>query len=248
MALPIGLQLFTVRNELETDLVGTLEQLAEIGYTHVEPAGLYGRTATELRQILDDAGLKAPGIHVLLDKLQENLPEHIETAKTLGCEMLVCPWLAPEMRNAEGFKRLADLLNQFQPEVEAAGLELVHHNHDFEIAPLDGTTGMDIVMENVSDKVGFELDLCWVARAGGDPMHWVEKLAGRLPAVHVKDMDAEKNFAEVGTGVLDLASLAKAAAERGTRYWIIEQDNNWKVSPLDSARESYGNFTKMIAE
>lgn len=245
---PIALQLYTVRDAMNQDLTGTLAQLARIGYRNVELAGLYKRTAAEVRKLLDDAGLKAVAAHVGIDQLKTQPEQAIADARTLGYDVIVCPWLAESMRTAEGYAATAGVLRQVAGRADAKGLSIGYHNHDFEFAVLpDGRTGMDVLFEGGQGSAPVaELDTCWAHAAGHDPVAWMKKLSGRLPLVHIKDFSAQRKLTEVGTGTVNIQAIVNAAGGCGVKYLVIEQDNNWAGSPVESAKVSYENLRKII--
>jgi sugar phosphate isomerase/epimerase len=250
MTLPIGLQLYTVRDALKRDFEGSLRQLAAAGYTHVETAGL-PQPAAKVRELLDSLGMKACGAHVGLDQLEKDLPAVIDEARTLGYRTVACPWVGDEWRTAAGYRKLAGVLDAIGRQLADAGLQLAYHNHDFEFAKLpDSSTGMDILFgETDPELVHSELDLYWVRYADHDPAAWMTRLAGRIPLIHIKDMTrigSDKKMTEVGTGVIDYAALARLAPTVGVQYMVIEQDGGWiDNDPIKSATISLANFRKI---
>jgi len=252
MTLPIALQLYTVREPLKKDFAGTLKAVADIGYRCVELAGLPGGTSPQAaRQTLDDLGLDAVAAHVPLDALLSDAPLVMDQAVALGYRHVVCPFLPDDLRDAEGYRQIAERLSGVQSELDDERITLSYHNHAFEFDDLgDGTTGYEILTgQTMADQLQFELDLYWVVKGGQDPTDWMDALKGRLPLLHIKDMadTADRGFAEVGTGTIDLVSLATKAPDYGVEYLIIEQDNGWiDGDPLKSAKLSYDNFTEAM--
>lgn len=251
MTLPIGLQLYTVRDALKRDFDATLKQLAAIGYRHVELAGL-PRPASDIRRLLDTLGLKACGAHVGIDQFDKHLDQVVSDARTLGYRVVTCPWIGEEWRGRDGYRKLAAKFNDIGRKLADAGLQFAYHNHAFEFEPIDGTTGMDILFSETDAKlVHSELDLYWVRHGGHDPAAWMKKLTGRIPLVHVKDMrvtaSGEKQMTEVGTGVIDYAALARLAPAAGVTHLIIEQDNGWiDNDPVKSATMSLWHLSKVL--
>ncbi|GAB4110628.1 MAG: sugar phosphate isomerase/epimerase [Phycisphaeraceae bacterium] len=245
MSLPIALQLYTVREPLAEDLDAGLAQVASIGYRHVELAGLYGHSSQQFKDLLDKHGLTAISAHEPLHCLLNDLADVIVRAKLFGYDHVVCPYLDESERGNYG--KLVQDLEKVADTLAGSGLTLCYHNHDFEWGTdSSGRRGIDVLFG--SDKLQSELDLYWVAKAGDEPLQWMKKLAGRLPLLHVKDMDdtPEKGFAEVGTGVLDFDTLIGAAESCGVKYLIVEQDSNWKQSPMESARIGLENLSGML--
>lgn len=248
MTLPIGVQLYTLRDCLQEDFAGTLKQVAEIGYEAVEFAGLYGHSASEVKVLIDALGLNAVAAHVGLDALQADVEQQIEDAKTLGYDHIVVPWIDQSYQTTEGYKKLVSILSELVKPVTAAGLTLVYHNHDFEFHVLaEGGTGHDILQSQTD--LAFEIDLYWVKKAGLDPLAYPEKLSGRVPLLHVKDIaDSEdQGFSEVGQGTIDFAPILQAAPSWGTQAFVVEQDAGWiDDDPLKSITISFDGIQRFL--
>ncbi|WP_278022422.1 sugar phosphate isomerase/epimerase family protein [Flavobacterium ginsengisoli] len=221
----IGLQLYTLREELPKDVKGTLEKVAKAGYTTVETYGFsvkdrfWGLTPKELKKILDANGLKAVSGHYnlgdfLYDGNTTELIAAIEAAKILKSEFLTVPWVdEPFRRNIEDYKKIVARINEASNNVQKAGLKLAYHNHDFEFQKHDGITGFEILLkETDKDLVFFELDLYWVVHSGNDPLQLFKENPGRFKMWHVKDKDKNNNDlnTEVGSGTIDFKPLFAA--------------------------------------
>jgi len=242
--LPLILQLYTVRDVAEGDFPGTLSRIAQIGYAGVELAGYYGLSVRELKGKLDDLNLRVAGSHIALDRVENETEKVIEENLALGNPFVVVPYLTEDRRNLESYKKIAGTLNSLGDVLRANGLTLCYHNHDFEFKTLEnGQTGMDILLgETDPQLVKAEIDTYWVLKAGKDPVSFVRSHSGRVPLLHLKDRDTtDGSFAEIGTGDLPLDQLITAAAEIGTQYLIVEQDQ-CKRPTLDSATLSYENL------
>jgi sugar phosphate isomerase/epimerase len=248
----IGLQLYTIRDlfaagPTNSEVEKTFAEVAQIGYQNVELAGLYGKTAVEIKAMLDRCGLKAVSTHEPLDAI-ESAPEAVAArAHLFGYDLVGVPWLAPEHRTPEGYQAIAMRLRTAQERLAQDGITLMWHNHDFEFHALpNGELPEDLLL---GSGIQAELDVYWVCHAGLNPHDTMVKYTGRVPVLHIKDMrSGEKNFAEVGTGVLDLPLYVREASQHGVRYLIVEQDGNWTVSPMESARVSFNNLTRMLAQ
>jgi sugar phosphate isomerase/epimerase len=242
MSLPIGLQLYTVRDVLAQDPDAALAQVASIGYKNVELAGLHGKTPEQFRALLDKHGLTAIAAHDSVD----DVPAVIERAKVFGYKYVICPYLDESKRDR--YAKLAVELADAASKLNEHGLTLCYHNHDFEWQIADGgKRGIDTLFGGTS--LNSELDVYWVTKAGDDPLDWMKKLSGRLPILHMKDMadTTDQGFAEVGTGTLDFPAILAAAEQCGVKHLIIEQDRNWKVSPMESAKVGLENLRGMLA-
>jgi len=241
--LSIGLQMYTLRNETAEDFLGTLRKVAEMGYEGVEFAGYGGLEAKALRAELDAMGLKPLGSHVSLVRMLEAADEEIETALTLGSRYLVVPWLAEEKYASE--EALAETCKQLESigrKCAERGIVFGYHNHSFELQKsFGGKLMLDYIFDSVpADQVQVELDSCWVHNAGIDPTSYIAKYKGRIPLVHLKDMTRTGdtvNTVELGNGEVDLPRIAKAAAEAGTEWLIVEQDH-CQNPPLESVATS----------
>lgn len=237
--LPIGLQLYTVREAARADLAGTLAALGRIGYDEVEFAGLYGHAAAAARAMLERAGLRAPAGHVSLEELEQRFEQVTADATTLGHRYLIVPWLDPRWRDATGYRAVARTLNRLGAALRDRGLGLGYHNHQFEFAPLpDGGTGYDLLVgETAPELVTFELDLFWARDGGADSLELFRRHSDRFRLVHIKDRAADGSQTVVGRGTLDWPTLLEAARVAGVEHWFLEQDD--AADPLAFAQESW---------
>lgn len=234
---PIAVQMYTLRN------AGTLEQQLKIvhdaGVHAVETVGMQGTSAAELKQLLDRYSIKAISSHVPLAELRNNLDAVVTFNRAIGNTTLVVPYLDPKDRptDAAGWATLGQELGRIAQQVRGKGMRLAYHNHDFELAEVQGRTGLERLFAAAGPDLQTELDLAWVARAGLDPALTLAKFRGRLFAVHAKDNTAkgqaedEGGFAAVGQGVLDWNAILPAAAAAGVQWYIVEHDQ-----PRDPAK------------
>jgi len=238
--LKIGLQLYTLRAELEQDFEGTLRKVAELGYAGVEFYHFFGRSAEEVQQLLNETGMVALGAHRPYDALLNDTEQEVSYNLAIGNSNLIVPYLTEEQRNWE--QVTADL-RTIGEKVKALGAELSYHNHDFEFTENYGeNTAFDGIFEEVpADLLKVELDTCWVYYAGFDPVEYIHKYAGRLPFIHLKDMkkreDGSAETVVLGEGEINLASILEAAAEVGVEWAVVEQDYCSR-SPLESVADS----------
>ena len=187
----LGMQLYTVRTEMEKDVDATLARVAALGYKEVEFAGYFKRTPAQIRDGLKKAGLTAPAAHVDYPSLAEDkLPAVIEAAQVIGHRYLVNPWIDETVRKEPDiWKRVADTFNRAGAATQKAGIQFAYHNHHFEFAPSDGKLPYELLLEQCDPKlVKMELDLCWITAAGKDPLDYFSKYPGRFPLVHVKGL------------------------------------------------------------
>ncbi len=257
----IGLQLYTLREELPKDVKGTLEKVAKAGYTTVETYGFstkdqfWGLTPQELKKILDENGLKAVSGHYnlgsfLYDGNTTELIASIEAAKILKSEFLTIPWVdEPFRRNIEDYKKIAARVNEAAKMCQKAGLKLAYHNHDFEFQEHNGVTGFEILLKETNkDLVFFELDLYWVIHSGNDPLKLFKENPGRFKMWHVKDKDKNNNDlnTEVGSGTIDFKPLFAAAKQSGMIHFFVEQENNFASNSYDSIKSSCDFISKNL--
>jgi sugar phosphate isomerase/epimerase len=243
--IPIALQLYTVRESTTQDLVGTFSKLSDIGYKYVELAGLYGKTSAELKTILADADLKAISAHVGLPEFDsDKIGETIKTYQDLGVDTVVVPYVGEDIRHAgAGYKGLADKLNSTGELLSKYGITIGYHNHGFEIEEtVDGKPAIEYLIENTDPSmVTFELDSGWVVNVNHDPIAFIKKHATRLSLIHIKDLEADKSWAPIGTGILPLEGVIGAAVAANVRYLIVEQDTT-KGPELDAVKTSLENL------
>jgi sugar phosphate isomerase/epimerase len=244
MAKPlVGIQLYTLRDRTETDLLGTIRKVAELGYEAVEFAGFFGQSAAEVRKVLDETGLKAPSAHVSLqwsepeDKMWEAYAEALAYTKEIGLTYIVTPWAPmPEVPTMEDVDKLAAVLKHASDMARAAGFIYGYHNHDFELKQVDGVTIMDHLLQKLSpEELIAEFDLGWVHMGGGVPVDYINRYAGRVPLAHFKDFGDGTKDTEVGSGVVDFEPVLAVAEQASIEYFIVEQEQ-FQVSSLESAK------------
>lgn len=223
----IGIQLYSLRNEMAEDFEGTLEQLAEIGYTEMEFAGYHGKSAQEVRRILDGFGLTSPAAHIQLNAIRQDLDREIEIAATLGQKYIVVPSLPGNERSLDDYRRHAETLNRAGEKAREAGIVMGYHNHDFEFEVQEGgRIGYDILTSQTEpDLVVFEMDLFWAEVAGYDPKFYFLKFPGRYPMLHVKDRSYTGEMVDVGRGGINFTEIFSYASKGGFEHYIIEHDN-----------------------
>lgn len=236
--IPIALQLYTVRDLTARDFPGTVRQVAQLGYPAVEFAGYGGLPSAVLRALLDETGLLAASTHVDYATLDARLDDEITYCLDIGCPYLVVPSLPPDSRTTEGVRDLAPRLEAFGRRCQDAGLTFGYHTHDFDFARSDGGYLIDQLLDATApDAVILELDVYWAAYAGVDPIAYIRQWADRVALLHLKDLAPNRDFAEVGSGTLDMPAIIAAGAEAGVDWYIVENDEP-KVPSLESARRS----------
>lgn len=225
----IGVQIYSVRTELEKDFSGTLKELSEIGFSNIEAYGLsldgqmYGMAPSAYKAEVEKYGMNLVSSHSTYFTV-EDAPKMIAAAKEAGLKYLVIPYLADELRG--DYDAVAENLNQVGAMFKEAGIGFGYHNHDFEFMPLeDGRIPLEILIEGTDpENVEFELDLYWVVKAGVDPKEVIEKYQGRFSAFHVKDSDQELNQTTVGKGIIDFESILQKSDVSGMKYYFVEDE------------------------
>jgi sugar phosphate isomerase/epimerase len=244
----LGLQLYTVRKELEKDFEGTLGKVAAIGYKEVEFAGYFNRAPGQVKAILNRNGLSAPSAHVTLKTIKEDFGSAIETAKAIGHHYLILAYLLAEERTSlDDYKRLADTLNRAGEECKKVGLQFGYHNHDFEFQAMRGEVPYELLLkETDATLVKMELDLYWIAKAGQQPEKYFGQYPGRFELFHVKDMDNTPRhfFTEAGRGVIDFKRIFARSEQAGVKHYFVEQDET-PGSPYDSIRVSFDYLRRL---
>jgi len=247
LLLPIGVQLYSVRNQLPKDFAGTLAQLRSAGYTVVEAAGYYDRSAADFRHAMDAAGLRCVSTHHPLNVLETQLDQWLDYGHTLGVDYIVCSSSGGMHRDpaAKGPPTLDDWrwiaveLNRIGEKVKTAGMTFGVHNHLPEFAVIDGVLVYDELLRLTDPKlVVFEMDCGWVYAAGHNPVDYLSKAPERFPLLHIKDMvrDAagQVHTPVLGKGSIDYKAILRAAT--GAKYYFVEQEQ-FDIDPMEELRQ-----------
>lgn len=237
----IGVQLYTVRNILENDFVGGIEQVAAVGYNEVEFAGYFDHSPAEVKALLDRVGLTAPSVHVGIDMLRDDLDTVLDAAQTIGHQYVVCPWVAEDQRTLDHYKQHAALFNEVGEQCKTAGIQFAYHNHDFEFFVTDGQVPYDLLLaETDAALVQMELDLYWIKKGGYDALAYFEKHPGRFPLCHVKDMGNDEAITPVGKGTIDFGSIFAQSEQAGLTHYFVEHDH--PDDPMQSITDGYAHL------
>ena len=244
--LPLGLQLYSVRNQLPNDFDGTLHQVRADGYTVVEAAGYFGRTAPEFRHSMDQAGLRCVSTHHALNVLETQFDQWLDYAHTLGLEYMICSSSGgmhrdPSAKGAptlDDWRWIAGEFNRIGEKVKAAGMTFGVHNHTPEFAVIDGTLVYDLLLKRTDPKyVVFEMDCGWVYASGHNPVDYLSKDPKRFPLIHVKDIeheaDGKVHMPVLGKGKPDYGPILRAAT--GLKYYFVEQEQ-FDMDPIEELK------------
>jgi len=261
----VGLQLFSVRDAMAQDFEGTLQKVKDMGYDYVEFAGFFDKSADEVKAILDRIGLNAISVHQSNQLFVEKGKEAIDYLAKIGVKYCAIPWYRIEDW-MEKFDDVIKDFTEFSAALKEAGIKLCYHNHDFEFTKMGDEYIIDKLYNTLSsDVIDPEFDTCWVHYAGENPSEYIEKYAGRVEIVHLKDFVCERlgggpaydlidkngkvskkptreengfKFVPLGMGRQDFVSILAACEKSGTQYVIVEQDQSPDRDPLDAVKMS----------
>jgi sugar phosphate isomerase/epimerase len=246
LRLPIGLQLYSVRNQLPTDFAGTLAQVRSAGYTVVEAAGYFDRSAANFRHAMDTAGLHCISTHHALNVLETQLDQWLDYGHTIGLKYIVCSSSGGMHRDptAKGpptlddWRWIAGEFNRIGEKIKSAGITFGVHNHTPEFAVIDGVLVYDELLRLTDPKlVVFEMDCGWVYASGHNPVNYLSKTPERFPLLHVKDMipgaNGQMHSTELGRGQIDYAPILRAAT--GLKQYFVEQEE-FDIDPMQALR------------
>lgn len=266
MKLPIAVQLYSVRDEMQADFEGTLKKMKELGYDGVEFAGLFGKEPSYVRELCKELDLIPISAHVPYYDMLENPEKVLADYAQIGCKYVAVPYLTPECRpGTDGFETTVEGIRKIAVAAKAAGIELLYHNHDFEFVKIGDKYALDVLYSTIpEDLLKTEIDTCWVNVAGVNPAEYILSYTGRSPVVHLKDFkksegskaenlykligiddDTESakeddfTFMPVGYGMQDFPEILAACETSGALWVVVEQDNPAKGdTPLNSVKLS----------
>ena len=229
---------FTFRNEFAKDVPGTLDKVKAMGITNIEFSNLFGKTAPELRALLDERGMRCSSLGVGFADLNDKLETVVQNAKTLGAEFVrigSVPHKGP--MDLELAKKTIEDFNRFGQKLKDNGLTFCYHTHGFEFEPYEGETYFDYIVKNTnSDLVFFEMDVVWMHLPGQDPAAMLKKYPKRFKLIHLKDLKIgvppskagstpNENCVVLGTGQINYPEILKAAKKSAIKYYYIEDEN-----------------------
>lgn len=249
----VGLQMYSLRDQLPKDPKGVIAKIAAAGYKEVETfgyskqGGFWGLDAKAFSDVLKANGLTTPSGHFGMDEFllqgkTTELENNIAAANATGMTYIVIPSVNGEaLKSADSFKKIAEKMNKAAEICGKAGLKLGYHNHNFEWKPVDGTTFYDTILKETDAKlVNMEMDIFWVVRAGQDPVKLFKQHPGRFALCHIKDRDKKQTDlnTEIGKGSIDFKTIMTHAKEAGLKHFIVEQENFTNIDPYVSIAES----------
>jgi sugar phosphate isomerase/epimerase len=261
----LGVQLYSVRTDLEKDFDGTLAKVAAIGYKEVEFAGYFNHTPQQVRDALKRHNLDAPSAHIDYATISDadKWNKALDDAHTIGHTYLVDPWIDESLRGDAGaWKKIADAFNAAGATAKKHGIEFAYHNHNFEFVPMkDGKLPFDVLLDSCDPSlVKMEMDLCWISAAGKDPVDYFHRYPGRFPLVHVKGLNKkpagpyepdahvapdQSLITNVGASddVIDWTRIFARSKEAGIRHYFVEHDV--PKHPFEDLKASYDYVSKL---
>jgi sugar phosphate isomerase/epimerase len=263
----IGLQLYTIRDEMQKDVPGSLKKVSDIGYKYLELANyvdgkFYGYLPGEFKKIVNDLGMEVLSSHagvnprgITTDESKKMAEDHAK----LGVKYCLQPWIEEvDRKSVAGYQKMVAEWNKVGKIMKENGVQFGYHNHNFEFDKVEGKVPyFDIFLKEMDkDLMTMELDLFWTTKAGQDPVEIFKKYPGRFQLFHMKDMLTKKapifttngvdDFAPVGTGLIDFKRILKAKKTAGMKYMFVEQDNAGKGDPFAAIKTSITNLTTKI--
>ncbi len=262
----VGLQLYTIRDAMADDPLGSLKLVSDLGYKYLELADysdgkFYGYAPAELKEIVSDLDMEVISSHTNVEATGvtlDNAKKMIEDHEKLGLKYLVQPWVNPEDRTIEKYKSMIEEWNIVAALVKEAGMQFGYHNHNFEFATIDGIVPyFDLFLKDLDPElVTMEMDLFWVTKAGQDPVEIFEKYPGRFQLFHIKDKTIESDpvfdtsnkddITSVGSGIIDFKRILAAKETAGLKYMFVEDDNQGNGKPFEGIETSIKNLTTDI--
>ena len=228
---PVGLQLYSFRDQFKTDIPGTLDQVKAFGIKYVETAGTYGVPAEKFRALLDERGLKAVSGHFPYEKCRDDVESIAAEAKTLGLEYVGCAWIPhKDPFDEKTCREAAGVFNRAGEALAKHGLKFFYHIHGYEFLPYGKGTLFDLLMaETKPEYVRFQMDVFWVVQPGQDPVKLFEKYGKRFELMHLKDMKRGTipdftghsdvtNSVPLGAGVIDMKDVLREQI-----VWLLQR-------------------------
>ena len=239
----IGLELYTVRQLARADMAGTLARVAEIGYREVEFHAYFGKSNTEIRDLLAKNGLTSPSMHMGFDAMKVDWDKTFDDALAKGHQYLIVPSPPNGVgKTIDSWKRTADDFNKAGERAKARGLAFGYHNHYTEFAPIDGQVPYDLLIESTDPRyVNFQMDVFWVTRGGGDPRTYLRRYPDRFVMLHIKDSSGlpVHDQVDIGAGTIDFASILRLDVElkHAVKHVYVEHDE--PADPMLFAKKAF---------
>jgi sugar phosphate isomerase/epimerase len=261
----VGIQMYTLRDAMTADALGSLKKLSDLGYKNLELANysegkFYGFSPLDLKKIVSDLGMNILSSHtqveaagITIDNAKKMADDHAE----LGVKYCVQPWVNEVDRNIESYKKMVGDWNEVGKIMKGVGIQFGYHNHNFEFQSIDGIVPYyDIFMKEMDpDLITMEIDLFWVSKAGQDPVEMFKKYPGRFQLFHLKDMHTKQepffdvnkdDVCSVGSGIIDFKTILASKDIAGMKHWFVEDDNQGNGRTFEELEVSISNLTTKI--
>jgi sugar phosphate isomerase/epimerase len=249
---PVGLELYSVRDDLKSNFSGTLNQVAKMGYQCVEfYAPYYDWTpayAKQVRSQISSLGVRCYSTHNSLASFSpEGIEKAIELNKILGTRYIVLAHPG-KVNGIDGWKQIAETLNKANQTMSRSGLNAGYHNHDLEWRPVDGQKPIEILASNTDKSIMLQLDVGTCVETGNDPVAWIDRNPGRIRSLHLKDWSPAQSYRVLfGEGVAPWKKILTAAENTGgVEYYLIEQEGS-RYSEIETAKLCLANYKKLIS-
>jgi len=241
-----GVQLYTVRNSMATDVEATLQAIAGIGYREVEFAGYFRHSATEIRDMLGRYGLVSPSTHVNAEAVRDDPSAFVDLAAEIGHDYVTIAWVQEENRKTiDDYKRWAEVFNRLGEACRRNGMRAAYHNHEFEFQALGGEVPFELLLKETDPAfLDFELDFFWVREAGRAIRDVLALAPERMTMSHIKDRDAAGDMVRVGDGTIDFAGILADPVAASIKHCFVEHDN--PLDPFRSVAYSYYSLNSIL--
>jgi sugar phosphate isomerase/epimerase len=245
--IPIALQLYSVREECAKDLPGVLAAVAKMGYEGVEFAGYHGYSASDLRKLLDDNGLKCCGTHIGIQTLLgDELEKTIAFNQTLGNKFLIVPGLPNEYTNSKAaWLKTAETMNEISNKLKPLGMQTGYHNHHTEFTPMEGELPWDIFFSNTYPEVVMQFDVGNAKHGGGEAAPFLKAYPGRAATVHIKEFSATNDQALIGEGDINWDEIFGLCETIGGTQWYIVEQESYAYPPMECVDRCLQNLRRM---
>lgn len=247
--IPVGTQLYCVRHEMAQDVAGTIARVAELGYQGVEFADYFGKTAAELRQMLDDNGLKACGTHIFMDEMTGDLFEPtVEFNATLGNPYLIVRSLREDQHDSkDAVLRTCEAFNALAENLRPHGMRVGYHCHGYSFDLMDGEMMWNILADHTSPEVILQMDTGNAAADGVDVVDTLRRNAGRSQTIHIKPYHPDNAQAYLGDDALDWPTILELCETSGATEWYIIEYEVEGIPPLQALGDNLRKFEAMNA-
>lgn len=232
----IGLQLYTVRDQMELSVENTLATVSNIGYQEVEFAGYFDYSATALKRLLDQNGLTSPSTHISLSQARDDIDALIEYANIVGHKYIIIGFLEPNERHTlDDYKKCAEIFNIADEKFKSANIQFGYHHYDFEFAKIDGQVPYELFLSQTN--IDMQIDLYWMIKAGVDMTKYYKIYPGRFSMCHIKDIDVDGNYEDLGKGKINFTELLEHRELAGFKHYFVE--NGTPRDSLETIRIGY---------